>query len=173
MIQFHASIEEILAYVDSTRTKLTLDTVLLYESPYEVKQIQHDEAFDEKLLDSIRQDASLVLLESVDVATTSSRQAFHERNPGAVFIEIGNETSDGLYQSALSFMSDNEQELKLAKKIAARLKRITKAGPVAVNPKTGDECVVKTYRYTEGAKEKYESGIIIRPVAGGCILKLL
>ena len=172
IIQFHASVEEILAFVDSTSMKLGLTSVLLQKEPFNAKSLQSHEDAISSIDNSKRTNISIALLQDEALLTANSRQEFKRVNSSAVLIDIGNETKFGLQESSLSFGSDNEEFYRIAKKIAARLKRITKAGAIAINPDTGAEAIMRSFRYSAGAKEKYDKGGTIRPVAGKCILKL-
>ena len=58
------------------------------------------------------------------------------------------------------------------KKMASKLKRITKAGVIGINPDSGAEAPFRTHRFTEGARLLEKSGIKILPIAGKCLFRL-
>jgi len=68
----------------------------------------------------------------------SSPNNFYDLNQGTIGLHIGRLTEQGLKESALAFMSDDKEKAAIANKVASRLKNLTKAGAIAVNPVNGN-----------------------------------
>lgn len=101
----------------------------------------------------------------------TSPNNFYDLNQGTIGLHIGRLTEQGLKESALAFMSDDKDKVAIANKVASKLKKLTKAGAIAVNPVNGAEANARSHRYTSGAKALYDEGIKILPVAGNSFFK--
>ena len=172
LVQFHSTVEELVEFVQFTSSTFDLATVLLILKPFEVEVVSGGLKLLEvkEVLQS--SDVRLVLLrESVDVSALNPDD-FLKKNPDSIEFDVGRSIDKTLEESALSFMSNSEDAYSIAKKIASKLKKITKAGVIAVNPESGDEAKIRNHRYTKGAKLMYDEGFKILPVAGNNFLKL-
>lgn len=169
MIQFHATLEELIEYLNSVNTEFGLIMTMMALRPFALKAIEGALSVSDFELDS---DVRLILTKGKPNAYASSPNNFYDLNPGAVDLDVGRLTEQGLKESALAFMSDDEEKIAIANKLASRLKKITKAGAIAVNPVNGAEANSRSHRYTEGAKAMYDEGIKILPVAGSVFFKL-
>jgi hypothetical protein len=67
--------------------------------------------------------------------------------------------------------SDDEATVAIGKEIAKRLKKMSKAGVLIINPNSGASTLSKTFRYTPGALALEKSGVQMLPV-GGKLAKL-
>lgn len=170
MIQFHANLEELVEYLNSVSSELGLNITMMILKPFTLRVIEGEVSLDDLVLDG---DIRILLTKENPTLGALSPNKFYDINPGTVDFDIGQLTEMGLQESALAFMSDDKEKISIANKIALRLKKITKAGAIAVNPVTGAEANVRTHRYTKGAKAKYDEGVKMLPVAGNSILKLL
>jgi hypothetical protein len=169
MIQFHATLEELVEYINSVHSEFGSFMTLMVLRPFTLKAIDGKISADELQCNG---DTRIVFTEEKPNITASSPNEFYDSNPGSVGLHIGKLTVDGLQESALAFMSDDKDKAAKATKIASRLKRITKAGATAVNPVNGAEVNARAHRYTQGAKSKYDQGVKILPVAGTSYYRL-
>ncbi len=169
MIQFHATPDELIDYLNSISSEFNLIMIMMVLRPFTMKVIENELSLDMLSLDN---DIRIILTKERPNMDTSSPNKFYDLNPGTINLDVGRLDSIGLQESALSFMSDEKGKIVIADKLAAKLKKITKAGAVVVNPVTGAEANARSHRYTQGAKSKYDQGIRILPIAGNCIFKL-
>jgi len=102
----------------------------------------------------------------------TSPNNFYDLNQGTIGLHIGRLSEQGLKESALAFMSDDKEKAAIATKVASKLKRLTKAGAIVVNPINGAEANARSHRYTSGAKALYDDGVKILRVAGNSFFKL-
>ena len=159
MMQFHAMPEEIVDYVKATSAKLNLAMTLMSFRPFALREITGELSVDDFLLDDA--DICMMLTHGKPNLSVNSAQQFYQLNPGAMSLNIGRLSEKGLQESGLSFVSQDQDKIAIAKAVAATLKQITKAGVVAVNPRSGAEAQFCAHRYTDGAKIEYEQGIKI------------
>lgn len=169
VIQFHANAEELAGYVNLASSDLGLSPYMMHFKPFGINRISSDVTPD-----MLRVDADIEIIftnEQLDLSA-DSQNGFLDRNPGLTLLSVGNLTEQGLDESGLACLSDDHGQVALAKKLATRLKKITKAGAIAVNPVSGAEANIRSHRYTEGAKSLYEEGVKILPIAGTSTYKL-
>ncbi len=169
MIQFHATLEELVEYINAVNSEFGLFMVMMVVRPFALKIVDGAMSVEDlKINGDIR---TVFLKEKPDIAA-SSQNEFYDLNPGSIGLHIGRVTEEGLEESALAFMSDDKDKAVMASKFASWLKKMTKAGAIAVNPVNGVEANVSSHRYTEGAKSMYDQGVKILPVAGNSFYKL-
>jgi len=174
IIQFHATPEELFEFLNCLRNEVKFSVAIIGWKPFSLKLVSKYEEFDFNKLGTIgKSDFIRVVISSSESLTPADSEGrFYNQNAGSVTIDIGVYSDNSLGESALSFMSSNIDEIEFANKIISRLKKITSAGVMAVNPDTGAESIIKTHRYTQAAKMLYDSGIRIMPIAGKAYLKL-
>lgn len=172
LIQFHSTVEELVGFIQSIGSDLGLVMVLMILKPFRVEVVS-GELDLMKIKEALREsDVRLLLLNKDARMGATTPDEFLRQNPGSIEFDVGSDTGVTLHESALSFMSDDENAYAVAKKIASELKKITKAGVVAVNPDSGAEAKIRTHRYTQGAKLRCDQGVKILPVAGKSFLRL-
>ncbi len=169
MIQFHATLEELVEYLNSVSSELGLVMTMMILKPFALNVVKGELSLDELALE---RDIRILLTKAEPNLEGESPNKFYDLNPGTVDLDIGKLSKIGLHESALSFMSDDKEKISLANKLASRLKKRTHAGAIAVNPVSGAEANARTHRYTDGAKAMYNDGVKILPVAGNCFFKL-
>lgn len=101
-----------------------------------------------------------------------SMYQFAVRNPDALVLEIGDLTAFGLGESHLSTMTRDPDLVRRWRAAAKPLKSVLLAGAIAFNPKTGLSGPMKWHRYTRAAQEAYAAGVVLRPVAGDCVIQV-
>ncbi|KZN66403.1 hypothetical protein [Pseudoalteromonas luteoviolacea] len=171
-IQFHATTEEIFNFVASVSSELGLIITMMILKPFNLERVEGEFSLCNLNAKLEEGDLRLVLNTNSPCLESKSPNSFLDENPGSIVIDIGSLSSLGLQESALSFISDEKAKISVANKVASRLKNITKTGAVAVNPVNGAEAKIRSHRFTEGAKLKYDEGIKILPVAGNSLYKL-
>ncbi|PWK52946.1 hypothetical protein [Pleionea mediterranea] len=169
MIQFHATLEELVEYVNSISSELGLVMTLMVLSPFSVRKLGGELSVDDLNIDG---NIRIIFTSQKPSMDASSPNNFYDLNPGTIGLHIGRLTEKGLKESVLAFMSDDKEKAAMANKIASRLKKKTKAGAIAVNPVNGVEASARSHRYTQGAKSMYDDGVKILPVAGNSFFKL-
>jgi len=172
MIQFHATLEELVEYLNSMSSNFGLIITMMTFKPFALKQVEGHISISDFLLEGENADVRLMLSKGKLDLDASSPNNFLDINTGTVVFDIGRLLEGGLHESALAFMSDDKDKIAIANKLATKLKKMTKAGVIAVNPVSGAEAKIRSHRYTVGAKAQYEEGIKILPAAGNSFLKL-
>lgn len=168
--QFHAKPEELYQFIADLRDDVGCSLAIIGWQPFSLNIIDESEEIDPNIFKTGNERFLRIALSNNQLVLAESEGSFFDRNPNVVTLDIGRLSPDGLEESALSFGSDEDDAIVFAKKAFSKLKKITSAGVVAVNPSTGAEGRVRTHRYTLGAKELFERGITMKSL-GGCIYK--
>ncbi len=171
-IQFHATVEELIEFVNLTATKIGLSVTLITRKPFSLKNMQREIILNDLIPKLDRFNVQIALTIGEANLTASSASKFLDLNPGCVEIEVGFLSDLGLYESGFLFTSDDIDKIVIANKITAQLKNATKAGVIAVNPASGATAKMRSFRYTKGAKALFDQGVKILPIAGNSILQL-
>ncbi|MDP5189635.1 hypothetical protein [Rheinheimera baltica] len=169
MIQFHATLEELVEYINLVNSELGLFVTVMVLRPFTLREIGGKLSAEELKADG---DIRTIFTAQKPSLDASSPNNFYDLNQGAIGLHIGRLTEQGLKESALAFMSNDKEKVAIANKIASRLKKLTKAGAIAVNPVNGAEASARSHRYTDGAKALYDDGVKILPLAGNNFFKL-
>lgn len=169
MVQFHATQEELVEYINSVNSEFGLFMTMMVLRPFALNKMDGEMSVDDLMFDG---DIRIIFTKEEPIITTSSPNEFYDANLGSVGLHIGRLTEEGLKESALAFMSDDKDKAAMANKFASRLKKMTKAGAIAVNPVNGAEANVRSHRHTKRAKLMYDQDIKILPVAGNSFYKL-
>lgn len=172
LIQFHAESNEIIGFIKSISRELGLTIALIVLRPFKLRPIENLEDVDEILSFGEKADLRIAMKNGELDLEAKSPNHFLDLNPDCIMLDIGCFTGATLNESSLSFRSDDMEAIRIANKVANKLKKLTKAGAIAVNPDTGAEAMIRTHRYTAGAKRKYDEGVKILPVAGKSLFKL-
>lgn len=169
MIQFHSTLEELVEYLNSVSSELGLFITVMVLRPFALREIDGELSVEELNVDG---DIRIIFTVQKPSMDASSPNNFYDLNQGAIGLHIGRLTEQGLKESTLAFMSDDKEKAAIANKVASKLKKLTKAGAIAVNPVNGAEASARSHRYTEGAKALYHEGVKILPIAGNSFFKL-
>lgn len=169
MIQFHSTLEELAEYINSISSELGLFVTIMIIRPFALREADGKLSIEAMNVDA---DIRIILTAERPSIDASSPNNFYDLNPSTIGLHIGRLTEQGLKESALAFMSDDKEKAAIANKVASKLKKLTKAGAIAVNPVNGAEAHARSHRYTEGAKVLHDEGVKILPVAGNSFFKL-
>jgi len=101
-----------------------------------------------------------------------SLRRFALRNPDALVLEIGDLTASGLGESFLWTQSRDAALIRRWRAAAKPVKAALLSGAIAFHPRTGLSGPMKWHRYTRAAQEAYAAGIVLRPVAGDCVIQV-
>lgn len=94
------------------------------------------------------------------------------RHPGALLLQIGRETERGLRESWLTCKEASGEDYARWRHVANSLRKITMAGAIARNPRSGATGQMRNHRHTEGARRLASQGLAILPVAGDAQVEL-
>jgi hypothetical protein len=173
LIQFYAEPSETFSFIENVSGELGLFVFLMKQSPFKVESLSLQKNMaNTSLLNEMGPSARIILSDKAVFSGVNSLGAFLDANPEVIVMDVGQMTDHGLHESCLSFKGDKSDSISLANKVAAKLKKFTKAGATAVDPKTGAEARLRSHRYTKGAKSLFEQGVKILPVAGTSLIKL-
>lgn len=168
MIQFHSNINELVEFLNLVSFELDLRIVIMSFNPFNLKEKENLITLDD--LDGLSM-IRIVLFKDRMNLNAKSPNEFYELNSGTINLDVGKKNLNGLEESALGFKSEDNEKIVIANRVASMLKKITKSGVIAVNPETADESIVKSHRYTKGAKEMYIEGVKLLTIGGFINLK--
>lgn len=163
MMQFHATMDELLEFVHGCVADYELRIAGIKEHPFRAFPVVPSD------LDSVFRDETvsrLALALTPLFVQAETFLKFSDRNPDAFILDIGRLVDGGLKESCLSARTSRGDELATWRKVANRLRKISRTGAVAVNPKTGASVHVNDHRFTEGALTLQRNGVVMLPVAG-------
>jgi hypothetical protein len=159
--QFHATPSEMAEYLERLRIDMPCSLALIGNRLPILYAKSEPVDFQSKIDDA--GDVRIVLSSKGDMVWADSPNKLLDANPNCLVMDIGKRDSDGLEESCL----------QLAAFAFSQLKKITKAGAVAVNPSNGAEAAMRTHRFTKGAKVLFDEGGRMKPVGGNAIIKLI
>jgi hypothetical protein len=134
-----------------------------------------DPVFDVKLVDTKRCEETLLALQQATLVffleeqlclDVSGLNGLVDKNPDSLVFRIGRTTETEIYESVLSGRPTGAEAVKIGSSIAAALREVTLSGVYVVDPHTGRRVASRHHRYTKGAKDEFEKGILLKPVAG-------
>ena len=168
-IQFHALPEELFFFVEEVIRDFRVNLVAMQLRPFKLKEVSatNIQNFFAKEPTFRR----LAFLVGEPVLPSVHELDFANKNPDHLRLDVGMKTDRGLCQSWLSARTENHDAMAVWKKIAAHIKKTTKQGVTAVNPKTGATSNMKSFRYTAEAKALAEQGVPMLPIAGASLLR--
>jgi hypothetical protein len=164
-IQFHALPEEVTAFAQQCMQDFNLYAVAMKYFPFEAAEVTAEEMGKLSEAKALYEELGLTLQQPRLPA--KDNVDFYLNNPARLRITLARKEPAGLRQIGLSARTDDVDALAIWKKIARRLKGITRAGVVVMNPDTGASGPERTFRYTAGAKALASSGVPMLPIAGG------
>lgn len=163
--QFHALPEEVTAFAKQCMEELGLYAVAMKFFPFEATEVTAEEMG--KITQASLPHGHLALTLTKPKMPAKDQFDFYAKNPGHLHISLPTKDPEGLRQVALSTRTDDPELLSIWRKVARRLKGMTRAGVFVMNPDTGASGWQRTFRYTEGAKAMASTGVPMLPVAGG------
>lgn len=170
-IQFHATPDEMLpvlaAAIESGAKLFALRT-----QPFSTVAIGDQESVGIALEDRAVCSFAVVDHEPA-VDSIGSEYDFLLQNPATLLLEVGRLTDAGLRESCLSCKSVPAETYAKWKKVAAALRKITKAGAIARSPTTQATSRARDHRHTQGARRLAANGVPILPAAGTSRLEFI
>ena len=168
LIQYSALPEEVLEFSKKIVSDFNLYVVAIKQSPFRAFLTTAKEM--DEIVNHILPRGEFVFTIKNPVLPAASIFDFKEKNPTLLRATLPKMSKEGLRQISLSTRTDDPESLVVWKKIAVRLKQITRTGVIVRNPETGAISQSRTFRYTSGAKSLAVTGVPMLPVAGGNIL---
>ncbi|MEO8387808.1 hypothetical protein [Polaromonas sp.] len=169
-IQLHALPEEVAAFAQKCMDDFNLYAIAMRFFPFEASEITSEEMG--KLAQVAPFYGEVALSLKKPLLPAAQRADLMRNNPDVLRFTLERESPAGLRQATLSARTNDPAALAVWKKIASRMKRITKTGVIAMNPDTGATTPTRTFRYTSGAKALASAGVRMLPIAGGNVLIL-
>jgi hypothetical protein len=168
IIQFHAAPDELADFVEAAARELGLYAVAFRFQP-SFRYVAVSEQAPIASVVELKGGPQVVLMLNPPVMEGSSQLEFYDRNPDFVSVHFGKWLPIGLRQSSIGFRTDDPAAITVGKEIIKRFKKISQAGVRVVNPSTGVTSVVKSFRFTEGAKDLENQGVQMLPDGGNLI----
>lgn len=161
--QFHATHEELESFLTDVRDSQGLKLTLLRTLPFFVTELKNEvtvKPVPEKGIVRVN------ITQHEPDLRISTLGEFLRKNPGSITLDVGFSADNLMRESRLAVLSDDPEKIALAKKVFARLKKITTAGGKNVNPDYNAERASRAHRFTSGAKEKFIEGVKLSPMVG-------
>ncbi|HEX5745451.1 MAG TPA: hypothetical protein VFZ09_04350 [Archangium sp.] len=168
-IQLHALPEELLPIMSECARDFSLHVTALRFKPFTATAIDADVLHEPMLDGGVRRIAFTITKPSLPAETLNG---FLDRNPDALLLDLGRLKENGLGESWLTARTSNTVALEIWKRVAQKFRSATKAGAIAIDPRTGATSKLKAHRYSEGARALQSKGVVMLPVAGSSIIKL-
>jgi hypothetical protein len=167
-IQFHALPEETLPLMQECARQSGLHLTAMKFPPPEARLLGVDDLHTGLLEGGVRRIAFTL---QPPVLTEETGNRFFDHNPDALILDPGRLTEKGLEESWLSARTSDVAALEVWKRVAKKLRGITKAGAIAINPKTGATAKIRDFRSTVGARALQAKGVRMLPVSGSAIIQ--
>jgi len=168
-IQFHALPDELAALAETMAGELGLHAVCVKFFPFAVAEVPRD-----RLGETIRSGSCgrIAFTLGPPALGATTQKDFGEANPAALILDVGAESESGLKQSWLAARTLSAPMPDAWRTFAARLRKLTEAGALAVAPEGGASTYLRNHRFTPGAKARNDEGLKMLPVAGVATLQL-
>lgn len=163
-IQYHALPEENVAFIQKWAEAYSLWLLDITHTPFVVIRTPQQEG------------ASLLIREGIDEvalsiqkplpASTGDRLA--DLNPFLLYVRIGHLGADGLSESFFGCRTPKPLPPTWVR-IARDLRKATKGGAIARNPRTGKTTHIRNHRFAPKAAELSRSGLPMLAMAGVCV----
>jgi hypothetical protein len=89
-----------------------------------------------------------------------------EANTGALILNLGRHTAEGIRESALGAIIYDSADLELWRRLIARARRSMRSGAIITNPVTGASAEKRNHRYTDQALQLQSTGVTMLATAG-------
>lgn len=162
-IQFHALPKELISLTRPAVQHGGCYATAIKFHPFHAMQIEPallEESFDDEAVRRIAFTAEPPVL------SASTMNEFLDHNPSALLLDIGRPSPQGLRESWLTAKAPGVGVASRWQDFAKRLRSMTKAGALAVNPQTGASSRLKDHRFSAGAKQLENEGVPMLPAAG-------
>jgi len=170
LIQFHSTRKELFSFVWGIVQQYNLNSAIVTWKEFSFFPIETKRDLDQFLNLSDR--ISIILSSDRVDSNFNHINKFFDGNSDLICFDSGLETKYFLNESGYECRTNRQDRIILARKIAGKLKKITQRGAVEFNPETGASGNIVSHRYTAEAKELYEKGCSIKPIAGSNLYKL-
>lgn len=169
IIQFHATLDELRVFAAVVAARFPIFVTAFRSQPFDANRVTVDEL--EAVLSDVKVKKLAFTLEEARLPAAIEGE-FLDLNPNALLLRIGRLSREGLEESILSARSVEAAPFVTWKRVAQELRKITRTGAVAVNPVTGESSPAKDLRFTKGARQLFDEGVTLRPLAGSCVYRL-
>lgn len=163
-LQFHGDAAELLALAETWAREFNLNMAVEQLFP-DYRAIPVADADLRTVPDSLKVRRVSFGLEPLDVGA-STAQDFMARNPDSLTLMLGTPSFEGLRQSALGAVTDDETSLRTWRRVMRKAKASMHKGASVVNPRSGARQHVKDHYYTDGAWRLARSGVKMLAAAG-------
>jgi hypothetical protein len=164
--QFHAAPDEMINFIKDCMKEYNLYAVIIQSFPQ----------FAAKLTNPVD-----VVLNNIPTLQTfmvtfytykpdleaDNQMDFLEKNPDGLHFYLGKYYENQLLESSIGSIVEDNDTLKIWKKIISKFKKNTYTGAWVVNHEMGTKGYYKNRRYTEGAKKLFLTGVKILQFPGG------
>lgn len=168
-IQFHADPAELYSLLRETLREGTLTLVALRLRPFSVTRVYAESMEDVIATGYVNR---WYMCSSEPSLACDNELEFSELNKNAIRLDIGSISSCGLGQSWLVCEELPEHKSEGFNRVFSRIRKMTVAGVTATNPVSGAAVKIKSFRYSQGAKQLAVGGVIMLPPAGNAIIRL-
>lgn len=160
-IQFHAKRKEIVNFIRNIVHQYNLKAFGITLFPeYEAKEIFLS---DREKYEKYRE--IIVCKSGIDICNREQYHEYLNEKRGDLIILLGKDDETELVESSMGALSTDNIDA-LWKKVITQFKKGLLKGAYVIN-RNGSSGYYPNHWYTIGAKDAYERGVIIKPLAGG------
>jgi hypothetical protein len=166
-IQFHADPEEAVSLALQLARRNDLTAVLERFFPeYEAVVVGKGGDHAAKQFVQSGQISRVALCRADPDPGATSAQDFLARNTGCMYLSVGPRQGDAVRESALGGVTDDQDTLRLWRRVVRQAKSEMHKGATIRNPFTGDEERSASHLYTQGAHALAANGVRMLAAAG-------
>lgn len=162
-VQFHATAEELGAFVLTIAADSAVDIVAVRYNPTVASRVHRKDLVSAVNYASVRR---LLFTHGDATLTEGGGLALLDANEGALVLDIGREGPTSLIESRLSTSVPRAVWTNAFEELTRR----TLAGAIGVNEKNGASAIYRSHRLSPGAIARSASGVSLRPFAGSPVV---
>src|ERR1022692_1845742 len=156
-IDFHASPEELRQFIKQAVSEFGLHVIEVRFPPYQAVELDPGRLDVPWTYSSPYRELAFTV--HPPSLPASGNLQLVDKNPDLLRLMIGARSDKGLVESWLSSATADKAAMAAWKKIAKRLKGMTKTDVIGFNPRNGVSAPIRWHRYTDGAKALQSNGV--------------
>lgn len=163
-IQFHATHEDILELILGINERYIVSKVTLFPD-FELIEVGRAAKVVEL------EDADMIVISKSNLQSSEDYNSFIKMQDNNLVIRLGKEHDNKLYESSMFVWTEKELDNDFVK-IIKSFKKQMRRGAWVLNPNSGVKKYYNNLLYTDRARQAYEKGVTICPIAGWNLFEL-
>ena len=163
-IQYHATHEDILEFISAIDERYVVGKVILFPD-FKVVEVGKEAKAAEI------EDADMLVISKSNIQQSDDYNSFIKMQDNNLVIRLGKEHDNKLYESSMFVWTERELDNDFVK-IIKSFKKQMRRGAWVLNPNSGVKKYYNNLLYTDRARQAYEKGVTICPIAGWNLFEL-